>query len=279
MSGEGVYIIRDKIILVTGGTGSFGQAFVREALKCEPKAIRIFSRGEFLQTEMKHEFNDNRLEFIIGDVADKQAVRQAMRGADIVVHAAALKQVPTCEAQPEQAIRTNIEGTLNVVRVAQSNMIKKAIFISSDKAVQPISVYGATKLLAEKIFLEADFSCVRFGNMLGSRGSVIPIFGKQRKLGKLSITHKKMKRYWIELDKAGEFTIKFLDIMEGGEIFIPKMAEFKITEIAKIIAPKATREFTGLRPGERLQEPLFAENEKVEEFKDYYVIRGQNDNR
>jgi UDP-N-acetylglucosamine 4,6-dehydratase len=281
--------LKDKVILLTGGTGSFGQKFVEVALQeCEPKVIRIFSRGELLQQEMRQKFNNNpKLRFFIGDVRDRQRVYRAMNGVDIVVHAAALKQVPTCEYNPIEAIRTNIDGAVNIVDAAIDNGIEKAIAISSDKAAQPINLYGATKLVMERLFVQANvytggrktrFSCVRYGNVVGSRGSVIPLFLEQRANGKITITDERMTRFWITLEEGVRFVIDCIGRMEGGEVFVPKIPSMGITDLADVIAPEAEREVIGVRPGEKINETLLTEEEArhSREFENYFAIEPEH---
>src|SRR4030042_3856349 len=231
-----------KVILITGGTGSFGQKFTEIVIReHKPKAIRIFSRGELLQQEMRQRFNDDpRLRFFIGDVRDRDRVHRAMNGVDIVVHAAALKQVPTCEYNPIEAVKTNIDGTINIIDAAIDNGVERAIAISSDKAVQSINLYGATKLAMERLFVQANvytgerkskFSCVRYGNVVGSRGSVIPLFLQQRKNGKITITDERMTRFWITIEQEIRFVIDCIGRMHGGEVFIPKIPSMKVTDL------------------------------------------------
>lgn len=278
-------MLKNKVILLTGGTGSFGQKFTKIALKeHDPKAIRIFSRGELLQQEMRQKFNDDpRLRFFIGDVRDRERVYRAMNGVDIVVHAAALKQVPTAEYNPIEAIRTNINGAVNVIDAAIDNGVERAIAISTDKAVQPVNHYGATKLVMEKLFIQANvytggqktrFSCVRYGNVVGSRGSVIPLFLEQKKNGKITITDERMTRFWITLEQGVHFVIDCIARMHGGEVFVPKIPSMKITELADVIAPKAEREIIGIRQGERINEILLTEEEAThsKEMDEYFVI-------
>lgn len=277
-------IFENKTILVTGGTGSFGQKFTEIVLrKHKPKAIRIFSRGEFLQWEMAQKFNDERLRFFIGDVRDKERLYRAMNGVDIVVHAAALKQIPIAEYNPFEAVKTNILGTANVINAAIDNDVKKAILISSDKAVNPVNLYGATKLCAEKIFIQANsyvgeretrFSCVRYGNVVGSRGSVIPSFLEQKKKGELTITDERMTRFWITLEQGVNFVIDSIERMQGGEVFVPKIPSMKITDLAKVIAPEAKINIIGIRPGEKINEVLLTSEEArhAKEFDTYFVI-------
>lgn len=282
-------VLQNKVILVTGGTGSFGEKFTEIVLKeHNPKAIRIFSRGELLQQEMHQKFNnDPRLRFLIGDVRDRERVYRAMNGVDIVVHAAALKQVPTCEYNPIEAVRTNVDGATNVVYAAIDNGVEKAIAISSDKAVHPVNLYGATKLVMERLFVQANvytggrktlFSCVRYGNVVGSRGSVIPLFLEQRKEGMITITDEKMTRFWITLEQGVRFVIDCISRMHGGEVFIPKTPSMKITDLADIIAPEAEREVIGIRPGEKVNEILLTEEESRHalEFDNYFVIEPEH---
>ena len=276
--------LQNKVILVTGGTGSFGQGFTEIMLKeHNPKAIRIFSRGELLQQEMRQKFNDERLRFFIGDVRDRDRVYRAMTGVDIVVHAAALKQVPTCEYNPIEAVRTNIDGAANIIDAAIDIGVEKVITISTDKAVHPVNLYGATKLVAEKLFIQGNvyaggkgtkFSCARYGNVVGSRGSVIPVFLEQQKNGTITITDERMTRFWITLEQGVHFAIDCLGKMQGGEIFVPKLPSMKITDLADAIAPEAERRSIGIRPGEKVNEILLTEEEArhTREFDNYFVI-------
>jgi len=277
--------LENATILITGGTGSFGNRFTEIVLKdYNPKAVRIFSRGELLQHQMREKFNnDSRLRFFIGDVRDRERIYRAMNGVDIMVHAAALKQVPTCEYNPIEAIRTNIDGTINVVDAAIDNRVEKAIAISSDKAVQPINLYGATKLVMERLFTQANvytsgrktmFSCVRYGNVVGSRGSVIPVFLEQAKNGVITITDDQMTRFWITLEQGVHFVIECIERMQGGEVFIPKIPSMKIVDLAQVVAPDARREVIGIRPAEKVNEILLTEEESghSKEFDDYFVI-------
>lgn len=277
--------LKNKTILITGGTGSFGQKFTEVVLKkYKPKSIRIFSRGEFLQWEMAKKFDDSRLRFLIGDVRDKNRVYRAMNGVDIVVHAAALKHVPIAEYNPLEAINTNIIGTMNIIDAVIDNNVEKAMFISTDKAVNPINLYGATKLCAEKLFIQANsytggkrktrFSCARYGNVIGSRGSVAPLFLEQKRKGVLTLTDKKMTRFWITLEQGVNFVIKCVERMKGGEIFIPKIPSMKVVDLAQIIAPRAKIKIIGIRLGEKLHEVLLSSEEVryAREFNDYFII-------
>jgi len=277
--------LKGKTMLVTGGTGSFGKKFTEIVLKeHDPKAIRIFSRGELLQLQMSQLFNnDLRLRFFIGDVRDRDRLYRAMDGVDIVVHAAALKQVPACEYNPIEATRTNINGAANVIDVAIDNKVEKILAISTDKAVHPINLYGATKLVAEKLFIQGNsyagrsgtrFSVVRYGNVVGSRGSVIPLFLKQRENRKLTITDARMTRFWITLEQGIHFVIDCMNRMQGGEIFVPKIPSMKLMDLADVIAPDTQKEITGIRPGEKINEILLSEEEArhSREFEDHFVI-------
>lgn len=277
--------LQNKVILVTGGTGSFGQKFTEIALKeYNPKVIRIFSRGELLQWQMRQKFNDDpRLRFFIGDVRDRERIYRAMSGVDIVVHAAALKQVPTCEYNPIEAVRTNIDGAINVVDAAIDNGVEKAVAISTDKAVHPVNLYGATKLVMERFFVQANvytgarktrFSCVRYGNVVGSRGSVIPLFLEQKESRKITITDERMTRFWITLEQGVRFVIDCISRMHGGEVLVPKIPSMKITDLADVIAPEVEREVSGIRPGEKVNEILLTEEEArhAKEFDNYFAI-------
>jgi UDP-N-acetylglucosamine 4,6-dehydratase len=277
-------VFDNKIILLTGGTGSFGHAMTKELLtNHSPKVIRVFSRGEFLQDEMKKKFNDSRLRFFIGDVRDKDRLHRAMKGVDIVIHAAALKQIPACEYCPEEAIKTNIDGSMNVIYSALENEVSRVIAISTDKATSPNTLYGATKLVMEKLIVQANayvgtgitrFACVRYGNVIGSRGSVIPLFLQQKESGELTITDKDMTRFWFTVEQGVQFVVKCLRDMKGGEIFIPKIPSMKIIDMADVIAPKAKKRFIGIRQAEKLHEILFnnEESRHTIEQDDRFVI-------
>ena len=280
--------LNNRVILVTGGTGSFGQKFTEIVLKeHNPKAIRIFSRGELLQYQMSQRFNDDRLRFLIGDVRDRNRVYRAMNGVDVVVHAAALKQVPTAEYNPIEAVKTNIDGAVNVVDAAIDSGVERVIAVSTDKAVHPVNLYGATKLVMERLLIQANvysgpskarFSCVRYGNVVGSRGSVVPLFLRQREEGVITITDEKMTRFWITLDQGVRFVISCIERMHGGEVFVPKIPSMKITDLADALAPGARREVTGIRPGEKVDEILLTEEEArhAMEFDDYFVVEPEH---
>ncbi len=273
-----------KTILVTGGTGSFGQKFTEVLLKeSNPNSVRIFSRGELLQVQMEQRFKDDRLRFFIGDVRDQSRLNRAMNGADIVVHAAALKHVPACEYNPLEAVKTNIEGTANTVNAAIDNCVEKVLVISTDKAVHPVNLYGATKMVAEKLAIQGNsytgqrktrFSCVRYGNVIGSRGSVIPVFKEQKKSGFITLTDNRMTRFWITLDQGVHFVIDCVNRMQGGEIFIPKIPSMKLMDLADAIAPEIEKRFTGIRPGEKIHEVLLTEDEARHslEFDNFFII-------
>lgn len=275
-------MLEDKTILLTGGTGSLGNKFVEIVLnEYNPKAIRIFSRNESKQVEMDGKFNDKRLRFLIGDVQDKNRLKQAMTGVDIVVHAAALKHISICEYNPKEAVKTNVIGSMNVIDAALETGVKRVIGISSDKAVHPTTFYGATKMTAEKLFIqgnfysgsqETKFSCVRFGNLIGSSGSVIPLFQKQKEMGVLTLTDKEMTRFWVSLGTAVKFIVKCIDLMQGGDIFVPKMHSIRLVDLAEAIAPGAEHKMIGLRVGEKLHEEIILKHEICEEFSDCYVI-------
>ncbi|MBI4595044.1 MAG: UDP-N-acetylglucosamine 4,6-dehydratase (inverting) [Candidatus Tectomicrobia bacterium] len=260
-----------QTILLTGGTGSFGKHFCKIMLqKYHPKVIRVYSRDELKQFEMRQLFNDDRIRYFIGDVRDADRLKRAMEGVDLVVHAAALKQVPSCEYNPFEAVKTNIFGAKNIIDAAIDTNVKKVVALSTDKAVNPVNLYGATKLCADKIFIQGNsysgprgtrFSCVRYGNVIGSRGSVIPVFKEQRKLGKVTITDNRMTRFWITLDQAVELVINALHHMQGGEIFVPKIPSMEIVDLAKAIAPECEIEIIGIRPGEKIHEILITEEE------------------
>lgn len=275
---------RNKTVLITGGTGSFGKKFVEIMLKdYKPKKLIVFSRDELKQFEMQQRFKDKNLRFFIGNVRDKERLSRAFDGVDIVVHAAALKQVPAAEYNPFEAVKTNILGAENIIDVAIDRGIPKVIAMSTDKAVNPINLYGATKLCAEKLFVDGNsyagaknirFSVVRYGNVVGSRGSVIPFFKEMKKVGVLPITDKRMTRFWITLEEGVKFVIYCIEIMKGGEIFVPKVPSMKITDVAKTIAPKCKLKAIGIRPGEKVHEVLLTEDEarRALEFGKFFII-------
>ncbi len=261
-----------KTILVTGGTGSFGRQFVATMLeKFKPKKVIIFSRDELKQHEMRTSgFDHPSLRYFIGDVRDVDRLRRAMNGVDIVVHAAALKQVVACEYNPIEAVKTNIDGARNIIEASIDAKVQKVLALSTDKAVSPVNLYGATKLVAEKLFIQANayvgggapkFSCVRYGNVVGSRGSVVPVFLEQRKTGRVTVTDKRMTRFWITLEDGVKLVTNGLERMHGGEIFVPKITAMNIMDLVKIVAPSCVVDEVGIRPGEKLHEALLSDEE------------------
>ena len=277
---------KKQVVLVTGGTGSFGKKFVEIMLdEYKPAKLIIFSRDELKQHEMRLAgFDHVDLRYFIGDVRDLGRLRRAMQGVDIVVHAAALKQVPACEYNPMEAIKTNILGSSNVIEAALDAGVEKVMALSTDKAVNPINLYGATKLAAEKLFVQSNayaggtatrYSSVRYGNVVGSRGSVIPVFLKQRDQKKLTITDGRMTRFWLTLDQGVRFVIRCIEQMQGGEVFVPKIPSMKVVDIAKVVAPDAELEEVGIRPGEKLHEVLIHEDEArvTVELEEMYVVQ------
>lgn len=280
-------MFNNKNILITGGTGSFGRKFTQTILeKYNPKKIIIFSRDELKQFEMQQTFNDNCMRYFIGDVRDLARLEEATDGVDYVIHAAAMKQVPASEYNPMECIKTNIYGAENVIKASIKNNVRKIIALSTDKAVNPINLYGATKLASDKLFISANnmvgmretrFSVVRYGNVVGSRGSVVPFFQKLIKNGEASlpITHKDMTRFMISLHSGVEFVLKNFERMQGGEIFVPKIPSMYITELAKAMAPDIPQKIIGIRPGEKLHEVMCPQDEShlTLEFDDHYVIR------
>lgn len=276
----------DQVVLVTGGTGSFGRKFVEVMLReYRPQKLIVFSRDEMKQHEMRTAgLDDDRVRYFLGDVRDQQRLERAFSGVTVVVHAAALKQVPACEYNPFEAIQTNIVGGKNVIDAAINCGVQRILALSTDKAVNPINLYGATKLCAEKMFVQANaysgakstrFSCVRYGNVVGSRGSVIPAFMKQRARGRITITDPRMTRFWITLDQGVKFVIRCIEQMRGGEIFIPKIPSMKILDMAQAIAPDCQVDCVGIRAGEKLHEVLLSEDEarNAMETEDMFVIQ------
>jgi UDP-N-acetylglucosamine 4,6-dehydratase len=262
----------DQVVLVTGGTGSFGRKFVEIMLnEYRPQKLIVFSRDELKQHEMRAAGLDHAsVRYFLGDVRDAQSLERALSGVTLVVHTAALKQVPACEHNPFEAIQTNIIGSKNLIDAAINRGVRRVIALSTDKAVHPTNLYGATKLCAEKMFVQANadgvgqeirLSCVRSGNFLGSRSSVVPIFIEQRKRGKITITDPRMTRFWITLDRAARFVIRCFEGMHGGEIFVPKVPSMKLLDMAQALAPNCEIECIGTRPGEKLHEVLLSEEE------------------
>jgi UDP-N-acetylglucosamine 4,6-dehydratase len=276
-----------KSILVTGGTGSFGRAFIRALLaRHRPARVVVYSRDELKQFDMQQEFPQDEMRFFLGDVRDRERLIQAMRGIDYVVHAAALKQVPAAEYNPMECIKTNIHGAENVIHAALANNVAKVIALSTDKAANPINLYGATKLASDKLFVAANnivgtartrFAVVRYGNVVGSRGSVVPYFKKLLAEGanELPITDVRMTRFWISLDQAVEFVFKNFQRMQGGEVFVPKIPSVRIVDLAEAMAPGMPHRIIGIRPGEKLHEIMCPEDDShlTLEFADHFVIR------
>ncbi len=276
----------DSVILVTGGTGSFGKKFIEVMLReYHPHKLIVFSRDELKQHEMQAAgFNHPSLRYFIGDIRDQQRCRRAFEGVDLVIHAAALKQVPACEYNPMEAIKTNILGSGNVIDAALDAGVSRVVALSTDKAVNPVNLYGATKLAAEKLFIQSNayagarntrFSCVRYGNVVGSRGSVVPVFLKQRESGKVTVTDERMTRFWISLEQGVRFVIRAAENMHGGEVFVPKIPSMTVADLARAIAPETTIEYIGIRPGEKLHEVLISEDEarQTVDLEDMYVVQ------
>ena len=280
-------MFNDKSVMITGGTGSFGQAFVKVLLeRYKPGRIVVFSRDELKQFEMQQHFPQGEMRYFLGDVRDAARLRQAMRGVDYVVHAAALKQVPAAEYNPMECIKTNIHGAENVIAAALENEVQKVIALSTDKAANPVNLYGATKLVSDKLFVAANniagghvtrFSVVRYGNVVGSRGSVVPFFKQMVAEGarELPITDPRMTRFWITLRQGMEFVTKSFERMHGGEIFVPKIPSMRILDLAESVAPGMPTRIVGIRPGEKLHEIMCpaADCPLPLEFPDHYVIK------
>lgn len=278
----------NSTVLVTGGTGSFGKAFIRRLLtQSPPKKLIVFSRDELKQFEMRNEFSpldDKRsLRFFLGDVRDRERLYRAFQDVDIVVHAAALKQVPAAEYNPFEFVKTNVLGAANIIDAAIDRGVDRVIALSTDKAANPINLYGATKLCSDKLFVTANayagsqptkFSIVRYGNVIASRGSVIPLFMEMRKTGTLTITDERMTRFWLTLEQGVDFVLKCAETMKGGEIFVPKIPSMRLVELAKAIAPECKFEITGVRPGEKLHETLVPQDEApwCLEFDEHFII-------
>jgi len=276
-----------KSVLITGGTGSFGKKFIKSLLsRYTPRRVIVFSRDELKQFEMQQSFNDPAMRYFLGDVRDPQRLRQAMRDVDFVIHAAALKQVPAAEYNPMECIKTNIQGAENVINAAIENNVGKVIALSTDKAANPINLYGATKLVSDKLFVAANniagghpirFSVVRYGNVVGSRGSVVPFFRKLIAEGarELPITDARMTRFWISLQDGVDLVFKSFERMHGGEIFVPKIPSTRIVDLATAMAPDLPQKIIGIRPGEKLHEIMCPADNAHEtlEFADHFVIR------
>ena len=279
-----MYDLKGKTILVTGGTGSFGRRFVERLLSSySPMKVIVFSRDELKQFEMAQVTNAPEMRYFIGDVRDRDRLRRAFAGVDVVVHAAALKQVPAAEYNPIECIKTNVLGAENVIEAAIDAGVERVIALSTDKAANPINLYGATKLCSDKLFVAANslagsaptrFSVVRYGNVVGSRGSVIPFFKERARSGRLPITDVRMTRFWITLEQGVDFVIQSLEVMYGGEIFVPKIPSMRMVDLASTIGPECELDVIGIRPGEKLHEMMVPADEALNtlEFSGFYVI-------
>lgn len=282
-------MLNNKTILLTGAAGSFGTKFIEVALRdYNVKALRAFDISEIGLVNLRRKFKDDpRLRYLIGDVRDHRRLKRAMADVDIVVHAAALKHIDMCEYNPIEAVKTSVEGAIDIVDAAISNGVEKVMNISTDKAAYPVNLYGAVKMVAEKIFIQGNsyapekghegktkFSCTRYGNVVGSSGSVVPLFREQAKQGKITITHEDMTRFWIELEQGVKFVIACLDKMKGGEVFVPKIPSMKIMDLVQAICPQAEKQVIGIRPGEKINETLITKEEArhTKDMGDYFVI-------
>jgi UDP-N-acetylglucosamine 4,6-dehydratase len=276
-----------QTVLITGGTGSFGRKFIETVLReGNPRKVIVFSRDELKQHEMQQQptYQDERLRFFLGDVRDADRLRRAFHGVDVVVHAAALKQVPAAEFNPFEAIKTNVFGAQNIIDVAIDRGVKRVVALSTDKAANPVNLYGATKLCADKLFIagnaytgsgETRFSVVRYGNVLGSRGSVLPLFLQQRRAGVVTLTDPRMTRFWITLEQAAHFVLNAIEKMHGGELFVPKIPSMTLRDMACTLAPDCRQEIIGIRPGEKLHEVMIPEDEahRTLDCTGYYLIQ------
>lgn len=284
MKEEKVSFLKDKVVLVTGGTGSFGKAFVTKVLQDdEVSKIIVFSRDELKQFEMAEKINSPKLRYFLGDVRDYQRLLRATDGVDLIVHAAAMKQIPASEYNPMEAIKTNVLGAENIVNAAIENGIHRVVALSTDKAANPANLYGATKLCSDKLMVAGNvlagsrdtrFSAVRYGNVLGSRGSVIPFFLDRAKSGSIPITDERMTRFWLTIQEGVQFVLDSFERMHGGEIFVPKIPSFKVTDVARVVCPGIRTEIIGIRPGEKLHEVMITEDDShnTYEFEKYYAI-------
>src|SRR5688572_5737567 len=273
-----------KSVLVTGATGSFGKRFIRTVLeRHDPARLVVFSRDELKQYEMQQVIQSRKLRYFLGDVRDKERLYRAFDGVEVVIHAAAMKQVPASEYNPMEAVKTNIIGAENVINVCIDQEVQHVIALSTDKAANPVNLYGATKLCADKLFVAANalsgfhrthFSVVRYGNVIGSRGSVIPFFMQRRHTGVLPITDPRMTRFWITLGEGVDFVLKSLERMRGGEIFVPKIPSMKVVDVAQVVAPECRTEIIGIRPGEKVHEIMITPDDAYQtlEYPDHYVI-------
>jgi len=280
----------DSSVLVTGGTGSFGKRFVATLLaNSNVRKVIVFSRDELKQHEMAHQYkSEERIRFLIGDVRDEKRLSRAFHRVDYVVHAAAMKQVPAAEYNPIEAIRTNINGAENIINAALDAGVKKVVALSTDKASSPVNLYGATKLVSDKLFVAGNaysggtgtrFSVVRYGNVVGSRGSVVPFFKQIASSGVIPITDDRMTRFWITLDQGVEFVMNSFKHMKGGEIFVPKIPSMRVTDLAKVIAPNARIEIIGIRPGEKIHEEMISvhDSRRTRDMGEYYTLQPEFD--
>jgi UDP-N-acetylglucosamine 4,6-dehydratase len=277
-------MLKDKVVLITGGTGSFGKKLVEKLLKDDVvKKVVVFSRDELKQFEMQTLYSSPKLRYFLGDVRDFQRLKQATDGVDVIVHAAALKQIPAAEYNPMEAIKTNIIGAENIVNVAIENRVGQVIALSTDKAANPANLYGATKLCSDKLMVAGNilagsritrFAVVRYGNVLGSRGSVIPFFKEQEANGSLPITDAEMTRFWLTIEEGVKFVLDSLERMKGGEIFVPKIPSFKVIDVAEVVSPGIPLRIIGIRPGEKLHEVMITEDDSnyTLEFDTFYAI-------
>ena len=274
--------MKNKTILVTGGSGSFGRYFVERILAMNPKKVVVFSRDELKQFEMSKQYPD--VNFLVGDIRDKDRLYRAFVGVDLVVHAAALKQIPSCEYNPFEAIKTNVLGAQNIIEAAIDRGVEKVVALSTDKAANPINLYGATKLCSDKLFVAGNaysggkgtrFAVVRYGNVMNSRGSVIPYFKSLRKTGRIPITDIRMTRFWITLEQAADLVLTAFGTMHGGEIYVPKIPSMKVTDLAEAVAPDCELDIVGIRPGEKLHELMIPEDDARHtlDMGDYYIIQ------
>ncbi|NTV28867.1 MAG: UDP-N-acetylglucosamine 4,6-dehydratase (inverting) [Candidatus Omnitrophica bacterium] len=281
-------MLNGKSILITGGTGSFGKKMLQIVLAgYKPKRVIVFSRDELKQFEMAQKWSPHKypcIHYVLGDVRDRERLERVFKDVDYVVHAAALKQVPAAERNPEEYIKTNVLGAMNIIAAAQANKVRKVIALSTDKACNPINLYGATKLCSDKLFTAAGlsssdgdtrFAVVRYGNVLGSRGSVVPFFKERLRTGVLPITDERMTRFWITLDQAVHFVLESIKRAKGGEIFVPRIPSMKITDLAAAIGPDCRQEVVGIRPGEKIHETLISEDEARNSvmFRDCFVVQ------
>ncbi len=276
---------KEQTVLVTGGTGSFGRKCVEILLQeYHPKRLVIFSRDELKQSEMQRDLSDSSLRFFIGDVRDRERLYRAFHEVDVIIHAAALKQVPSCEYNPFEAVKTNILGGQNVIDAAIDCGVRRVMDISTDKAVSPVNLYGATKLVAEKIFVQANayagfrptrFACVRYGNVVGSRGSVIPLFLEQRNHGRITVTDPSMTRFWITVEQGVRFVLRCIEQMHGGEVFVPKIPSASVVDLARAVAPDCKVEHIGVWPGEKIHEILVSPDEShlTLELDDMFIVQ------